>query len=316
MKIERKCGFTWTMIAALMAAVPAMLASPPSAGAEPAQLVRMVVTVEPAHQGGSVPNDLQARDLTVLQANTPVPVVRFQRLTGALADTQLFVLLDDSTRSSSLSLHFPELRVFLNSLPATTKVAVGYVRNGTLALPEAFTADHEKAADALRLPLAIPGVNGSPYFGLSDLVKHWPSKEPAGRRVVLMLTDGVDPYYDTASVDDPYVDAAVQDASKSGVAVYSIYLRGAGRYGRSDLVTNFAQSRLSEVSRETGGYAYFDGFTDPVTIAPFLNDIRDRLENQYAVTFEALKEHGMQPVELRTELAGVKIECPSRVFVR
>ena len=97
--------------------------------------------------------------------------------------------------------------------------------------------------------------------------------------------------------------------------VYSIYLRGAALYGRGDVVTNFAQSRLSEVSQKTGGYAYFDAFTDPVTITPFLNDFHDRLENQYAVTFEALHEHGMQPVKLRTELPGLKIECPSRVFV-
>jgi hypothetical protein len=316
MKIKGQCKFTGMVITALMAASPVMRASPPTATAAPAQLVQMVVTVQPAHHGGSVPNDLQARDLTVLEGNTPVPVVRFQRFTGDLADMQLFVLLDDSTRTSSLSLHFPELRMFLKSLPATTKVAVGYVRNGTLAQPQAFTADHEKAGNALRLPLAIPGVSGSAYFGLSDLVKHWPSKEPTGRRAVLMLTDGVDPYYDTEFFEDPYVNAAVQDALKNGVTVYSIYLRGAGLHGRSDVVTNFAQSRLSEVSQETGGYAYFDDFTDPVTITPFLNDFRDRLENQYSVTFEALSEHGMQPVKLRTELPNLKIECPSGVFVR
>jgi hypothetical protein len=317
MKIKGQCEFTGMIITALMAASPDMRASPPTGTAAPAQLVQMVVTVQPAHQGGSVPNDLQARDLAVMQGNTPVSVVSFQRFAGDLADMQLFVLLDDSTRTSSLSLHFPALRMFLKSLPATTSVAVGYVRNGTLALPQAFTADHEKAANALRLPLAIPGVNGSPYFGLSDLVKHWPSKEPAGRRAVLMLTDGVDRYWDTEFVeDDPYGDAAVQDALKSGVTVYSIYLRGAGLYGGSEVVKNFAQSRLSEVSQETGGYAYFDAFTDPVTITPFLNDFRDRLENQYAVTFEALDEHGMQPVKLRTGLHGLKIECPSRVFVR
>jgi hypothetical protein len=98
--------------------------------------------------------------------------------------------------------------------------------------------------------------------------------------------------------------------------VYSIYLRSAGLYGRSDWVTNFAQSRLSEVSQETGGYAYFEDFTDPVTIQPFLKDFHDRLENQYAVTFEALGKHGMQPVKLLTELPGLQIQCPSRVYVR
>ena len=229
---------------------------------------------------------------------------------------QLFVLLDDSTRSSSLGIQLPELKTFLDSLPATTQVAIGYMRNGTFALAQPFTADHQKAASALRLPEAIPGENGSPYFALSDLAKHWPSKQSTDRRAVLMLTDGVDRYYDTATVDDPYVDAAIHDALKEGVMVYSIYLRGAGAYGRGDWVTNIAQSRLIEVSQETGGHAYFQDFTDPVTISPFLNDFQDRLENQYQVTIEGLNEKGIQPVKVRTELPGLKIEAPTHIYVR
>jgi hypothetical protein len=276
----------------------------------------MVITVEPAHQGGSRPSSLQAGDVTVTQGKTSVPVARLQRLSGGLADMQLFIFLDDSTQSSSLGLHLPELKTFLKSLPATTQVAVGYMHNGTFALAQGFTADHQKAADALRLPAAIPGENGSPYFALSDLVNHWPSKEPAGRRAVLALTDGVDRYYDTRTADDPYVDTAILDAAKNGVAVYSIYLRGAGFYGRGDWVTTIAQSRLIQVSQETGGYAYFQDFSDPIAIAPFLSDFADRLENQYLLTLKALSGHGMQPVKLRTELPGLKVEGPSRIYVR
>ena len=131
-----------------------------------------------------------------------------------------------------------------------------------------------------------------------------------------MLTDGVDPYYGAATMDDPYVNAAIHDVLKEGVMVYSIYLRGAGLYGRSDWVTNFAQSRLSEVSEETGGHSYFLGFTDPVTISPFLKNLRDRLDNQYRVTIEAWNEKGVQPVKLRSELRGLKIEGPTQVYVR
>jgi hypothetical protein len=182
-------------------------------------------------------------------------------------------------------------------------------------LAQAFTADHQKAASALRLPVAIPGENGSPYFALSDLAKHWPSKESTDRRAVLMLTDGVDRYYDTANVEDPYVDAAIQDALKDGMLVYSIYLRGAGD-GRSDTVTNFAQSRLNQVSQETGGQAYFQNFSDPVTISPFLSDFQDRLANQYLATIQLFNEKGVQSVKLRTELPGLKIQGPTRIYVR
>jgi hypothetical protein len=275
----------------------------------------MVVTVRPA-PGDDRPDGLEVSDLTVLRSNIPVPVVHLERLSGALADMQLFVLLDDSSRSSSLAIQFPELRTFLESLPATTQVAVGYMRNGTFGLVQGFTADHHEAARSLRLPNSIPGENGSPYFVLSDLAKHWPSKQPTNRRAVLMLTDGVDPYYGTADMDDPYVTAAIRDALKENVMVYSIYLRGAGLYGRSDWVTNFAQSRLWEVSEQTGGYSYAIGFIDPVTIAPFLKDLRERLDNQYRVTVEAWNDKGVQSVKLKTELRGLKIEGPTHIYVR
>jgi hypothetical protein len=162
----------------------------------------------------------------------------------------------------------------------------------------------------------MPGENGSPYFALSDLAKHWPSKESTDRRAVLMLTDGVDRYDESGTIEDPYVDAAVQDSLKDGMLVYSIYLRGAGLYGRSGEVTNFAQSRLIEVSQETGGHAYFEAFTDPVTIAPFLSDFQNRLENQYQVIFEAPNGKGDQSVKVRTEVPGLKIEAPTHIFVR
>jgi hypothetical protein len=309
MKIEHRIA-TGVIAVAFMAAGPGMSASTPNTAGVPTQ---MVITLLPTAGGGRA--SLQAGDLSVLQGNTPAPVVGLQRLTGGLADMQLFVLLDDSTRSSSLGTQLPELKTFLESLPATTEVAVGYMRNGTFALAQAFTADREKAAGSLRLPEALPGGNGSPYFALSDLAKHWPSKQPTGRKAVLMLTDGVDRYYGTAVMDDPYVDAAIRDTLKQGLMVYSIYLRGAGLYGRSDWVTNIAQSRLIDVSEETGGYAYYLGLSDPVTISPFLKDFQNRLANQYQVTIAALNKKGVQPVKLRTELPGVKIEGPTHIYV-
>jgi hypothetical protein len=310
--MQKIVGVTGMIAAALAAAIPGVASSLPNATGAPTQ---MVITVLPTRSGGE-PASLEAKDLKVLHGKAPAPVVRLQRLTGDLADMQLFVLLDDSTRSFSLGNHLSELKTFVESLPATTQVAVGYMRNGTFGLAQPFTTDHQQAASALRLPVAMPGENGSPYFALSDLAKHWPSTESTDRRAVLMLTDGVDRYYETGTIDDPYVDDAIHDALKDGMLVYSIYLRGAGLYGRSGAVTNFAQSRLIEVSEETGGHAYFQGFTDPVTISPFLSDFKNRLDNQYQVTIEVLNKNGDQPVKLRTEVPGLKIEAPTHVYVR
>jgi len=295
---------------AFIAVPPGTPSSFPSGGAP----TQMVVTAIPA-PGNDAPVSLGADDVSVQVGKLPAHILGSRRLSGDLADTQLFVLLDDSTRSSSLSLQLRELKTFIESLPATTEVAVGYMRNGTASLAQGFVMDHQKAADSLRLPQAIPGENGSPYFALSDLVKHWPSKESAGRRVVLMITDGVDRYFGSSLIDDPYVNQSISDALKHGVQVYSIYLRGAGLYGRGDWTMNVAQSRLSQVSEETGGFAYFLGFTDPVSVAPFLSDFQSRLDHRYVLTIQA-NERGLQPVQVRSELRNLKIVGPTRVYLQ
>jgi len=301
------------MFAAVVAAIPNAGASTPNATGEPAQ---MVITVQPAHPGGPVPAFLVPGELTVLQGNTPVPVLSVERLSKSMAGMQLFIFLDDSARSTSLGVQLSELKAFVRSLPDTMQVGIGYMRNGGAKVVQPFTYDRQKAANALRLPEAMPGENGSPYFALSDLVKHWPSKQPTGRRVALMFTDGVDRYnQDGTIMDDPYADVAAEDSLKNGVTVYSVYLRDAGLYDRGGWVTNMAQSRLLKLCQETGGHAYEDYLFDPVEIWPYLNDFLSRLDNQYTVTFQALNQRGVELVKLRTELPGLKIECPSRVWV-
>ncbi|HUB82812.1 MAG TPA: hypothetical protein VMB03_28635 [Bryobacteraceae bacterium] len=295
---------------ALAAALPAFSASLPDITGSP----QIVVTVLPG-AGGIRPDNLAAGDVNVLLDKTPAPVVRMQKLTGDLADMQLFLLLDDSSRSGSLGVHFKELKQFIDSLPATTQVGLGYMRNGTFSLSQNFTSDHQKVAAALRLPMALPGANASPYFCLSELIKHWPSSEPTGRRAVLMLTNGVDPYYGTPDLNDPYVTASIHDAARRGVMVYTIYLGGAGRYGRGGFPRATGQSYLIQVAEETGGYAYFEDFRDPVDIAPFLSDLRDRLEHQYQVTIGAVSEKGFVSAKLHTESKGVKVVGPKTVYV-
>jgi hypothetical protein len=303
---------TGLITAAFMAAVPGISSSLPNASNVPTE---MVITVLPAKDGGQ-PASLDAKDVMVQQGKRRVPVIRLESLTGNLADMQLFILLDDSTRSFSLGTHLSELKAFIESLPATTQVAVGYMRNGTFGLVQPFTADHETAASALRLPEASAGENGSPYFALSDLAKHWPSKEATDRRAVLMLTDGIDRYDANGTIEDPYVDASIHDSLKDGMLVYSIYLRGAGQLGRSGEITNFGQSRLMEVSQQTGGHAYFEAFSDPVTIAPFLSDFQNRLQNQYQVILDLPSGKGDEQVKVRTEVPGLKIEAPTHVYAR
>jgi hypothetical protein len=259
---------------------------------------------------------LASNDVFAYTGKNRTEVTSLQPLQGDQASMQLFIFLDDSTRSGTLGTQLPELKNFVRSLPPSTQVAIGYMRNGGFNLVQGFTTEHERAANSLRLPQSIPGVNGSPYFALSYLVKHWPSKEQAGRRAVLMLTDGVDRYYENNSTADPYVDASAKDSQHFGVLVYSIYMHGAGLYSSSGWGVTMAQSRLDQVSKATGGELYTQGLISPISLAPYLSELTDRLSNQYRVTFVASKNSGLQTVQFRTEVPGVKIIGPQKVLVK
>jgi hypothetical protein len=103
--------------------------------------VDMVVTAVPV-SGQTSPAVLQPNEVAILLGRTPAPVVTAERLAGDHANMQLYVLLDDSTRSSSLSLQLGELRKYVQSLPPTTEVAIGYMRNGSAVPAQGFTTDH------------------------------------------------------------------------------------------------------------------------------------------------------------------------------
>ena len=236
-------------------------------------------------------------------------------LRGERSGLQLVVLLDDAS-TGNLGLQLNDIKTFLTGLPPTTQVAIGYMRNGSANLVQSFTPDHAKAANALRLPTGTSGINGSPYFCLSGLVKHWPSGDSNVRREVIMVTDGVDRYSGGRfDPEDPYVQAATSDAQKAGVIVYSIYYRGAGRFDRNALVTDGGQNYLTQVSGSTGGKVYLEGLGNPVSFAPFLSDIQRKLQNQYELTFVSTAKPGLQSIRVKTSQPNTTLLWPSRVPV-
>ncbi len=236
-------------------------------------------------------------------------------LRGSRSGLQLVVLLDDSSRGN-LGLQLNDIKNFLTALPPNTQVAIGYMRNGSPNLVQNFTTDHAAAAKTLRLPEGSAGINGSPYFCLSALAKHWPGGDSNVRREVVMVTDGVDRYsggrFDPSN---PYVQAATSDAQKAGVIVYSIYYRGAGRADRSFVVTDGGQNYLTQVSNDTGGKVYLEGFGNPVSFAPFLSDLQHKLQNQYELTFVSSAKPGLQQIRVKTSQPNTSLEYPASVPV-
>lgn len=253
--------------------------------------------------------------ITVSQGRKSEEVSGWVPLRGPRNRLQLAILLDNSSRAS-MSLQLDDLRNFILALPPNTQVAVGYMQNGMANLVQPFTSDHSAAGNSLRMPTGISGINGSPYFCLQDLIKHWAPGDAGMRREVLMVTDGVDRYSGRGyNPEDPYVQAATNDAQKAGVVVYSIYYKGVGRYDRTAIATDSGQNYLIQVSGDTGGEAYYQGFGDPVSFAPFLSDLQRKLENQYELSFTAPPKKGLQPIKVKTNQPNVKLQAPSQVLL-
>lgn len=289
----------------------ALLGAARPSRAQETSTARTVVTVntKSAEDVTTVPR----QSISVFENRKLQDVTGWVPLRGARSGLQLVVLLDDSSRGN-LGLQLNDIKSFLNGLPPTTQVAIGYMRNGTPNLVQDFTADHAQAASALRLPSGTAGINGSPYFCLSDLVKHWPGGDANVRREVIMVTDGVDRYSGGRfDPENPYVRAATSDAQKAGVIVYSIYYRGAGRFDQNLGVTDGGQNYLTQVSGDTGGKVYLEGLGNPVSFAPFLSDIQHKLQNQYELTFVSTSKPGLQAIRVQTNQPNTTLQWPARI---
>ncbi len=275
--------------------------------------VHTVVTAESHH--GSNPPVINREDVMVFEGRDRDAVTDWVPAQGDHAALDLFVMLDDGS-NVTLGNQLEDIRQFILGQPASTRIGIAYMQNGIARIVQNLTPDHAQAAKALRLPEGIPGANGSPYFSLSDLVKKWP--ESTARREVIMASDGIDRYYGSNDLLDPYLDAAIDDALKGGIIVSAIYTPGVGHFGHSYWQTYWGQLYLSKLSEKTGGEAYYVGFTGaPVSFSPFLEDATRRLNNQYLLTFLAKppKKAGLQRIKIRTEVSGVDLVPPEEVYV-
>ncbi len=299
-----------TLGSLLSLCAPSSVAQAPASSGVPAH---MVVTVEPRH-GSGIPV-INREDVMVYEQHDRDQVTEWVPAQGDHAQLELLVLLDDSS-NISLASQLEDIRQFINEQPASAKVGVAYMRDGTARIEQNPSNDHSLASKALRLPMGVGGINASPYFSLTDLLKRWP--ETSARREVLIVSDGIDRYYGTGDMQDPYLGEAIEDAQRAGVVVFTIYTPGAGHEGHSYWLNYWGQLYLSRLAEETGGEAYYIGFNGPaVTFAPYLDDLSHRLMHQYFLTFLARppKKAGLQKVKLTTEVPNAELRAPDKVYV-
>jgi hypothetical protein len=280
--------------------------------------VQMTVTVRVLGKNKRMP-EVNREDIIVRQGKDRLQVTGWTPLGGDSSPLELFILIDDAARSS-VSSQFGDLREFIYSLPRTTAVGVGYMRNGTVRVAQDLTTDHRQAVNSLRIPLGSPGVYGSPYLSAIDLMKRWPDN--SNRREILMITDGIDRLHDWPhrrglDLISPDVGAASTVAQRTGTIIHSIYTRGVGWRGSNYWQVTNGQNAMATLADETGGESFFLGVGEPVSFRPYLDRLQSSLNNRYRLEFNAVpgKKPGLQNVKLTTEVAGIELDSADSVWV-
>jgi hypothetical protein len=308
-KIVKLQRFAASLAAALALVAPAFAATTEQGQGQ------ALVTLLPKNDALSAPA-IQSQNVQLKVDGKTSGVTSWTAAKGPNSPLELVILIDGSARSS-LGTQMNSIEDFVKEMPKDAKMAIAYMENGRAAFAGPLSADPPQILNGLHLPAGGPGQSSSPYFCLSDLAKNWPSHDMTARREVVMITDGVDYYQQRLDLNDPYVQAAIEDAVRSGLVVYSFYWKNQGRIDRSEYESNAGQSLLSEVTQATGGNSYWEGMGNPVSFDPFFKDLRQRFQNQYRVSFSTQLK-GKPQVErfsLRIGGAEAKVDAPQQVFV-
>jgi hypothetical protein len=153
-------------------------------------------------------------------------------------------------------------REFIRTLPAGSRVMVGYLTNGSLQVRQEFTEDFEQAGRALRIPAGnVYAAPYNPYVQVIEALRHFEA-EGQNRNAVLLISDGLDTsrgFDSLSSVNSVDMERAVREAKRRNVAVYSFYAPSVGLTSYNRQAVSFGQSALNRISNETGGRAFFQG---------------------------------------------------------
>lgn len=278
----------------------------------PARPVIIPITIRLKGQVAPSEFELQTVDLTVNEDGEPQEILSIRAM-GTSSPLNLMILIQDDV-IPSIGLETKSLAEFIRRLPRGSRVSLGYLRTGSLQVRQKFTNDLEKAAKSLRGPIGVASVAPyNPYIEVIEAVKRFDA-QPAGRRAVLLVSDGldvsrgVDSSGPTQSLD---LQRAITEAQRRSVAVYSFFAPAALTTRDNNLIGN-AQSSLERLSDETGGHAFFQGFSAPTSFDPFIRELNSALDRQIALTY--LSTHlkkGFHRVKITSSSPGVAINYPA-----
>lgn len=215
---------------------------------------------------------------------TSVTTVTEQRNKQVLVPLNLAILVQDDL-VSRVGNELNVTREFITSLPAGSRVMVGYLTTGSLQVRQPFTNDLDKAARSLRIPAATTAASPyNPYVEVIEALRKF-DQESTGRNAVLLISDGLDTSrgFDVTSAGRTLdLERAINEAQRRDVSIYTFYAPSVGLTSRSRLAASYGQSSLNRLANETGGKAFFQGSTGFVTFDSYFARLRETLNEQFA----------------------------------
>lgn len=237
-------------------------------------------------KGSTPPREMELPTVMLNVSEDGEPQTLLSIRSRANAPISLIVLIQDDV-VSSVGLEIKGLSDFIRRLPRGSRVLVGYLRAGSMQVRQKFTADLERAAKSLRPPLGVASAAPyNPYVEVIEALRKFDS-QPAGRRAVLLVSDGVDTSQGEFSISPGQssdLERAIVEAQRRSVAAYSFFVPTVTSSINRNLVS-LGQSSLNRLSEETGGHAFFQGLGAPTSFDPFIKELSLTLDRQIALTY-------------------------------
>lgn len=252
---------------------------------------------------------LNPDDFAVREEKLSQKIISVKR--AAEAPPIIAILIQDDLQSR-VNNEINGIKDFIRALPEGSRVMTAYITAGSLRVTQDFTTDRQLAADSLRIIRSTTAASPfNPYVELIEGLKRFDS-QPAGRRMVLMISDGLDASRGLRSASPMLsidLTRSIREAQRRGVVVFSFYAPSVGLSGSSRLEANYGQSSLNRLADETGGEAFYSGF-DFVSFAPYFKEFNELLGLQWLITYRSTNlGNSFREIEVTTE-ADVHLHHP------
>src|ERR1044071_1070290 len=111
---------------------------------------------------------------------------------GRVEDPVNLAILIQDDLTSQVANELGVTREFIRTLPAGSRVMVAYITSGALQVRQPFTADLEKAAHSLRMPISSTAASPyNPYVEVVEALRNF-DHTSRNRNAILLISDGLD----------------------------------------------------------------------------------------------------------------------------